>query len=56
MDDATHEHYSMFFVAEEGAMSRLQGLKEVIETRGLFSSFHSDRGSHDWHTPDVGER
>ncbi len=29
-------------------------MKEVIETRGLFPSFYSDRGSHDWHTPDAG--
>jgi transposase len=54
MDDATNEHYAMFFVAEEGTMSSLQGVKEVIESRGLFSSFYSDRGSHYWHTPEAG--
>jgi transposase len=54
MDDATSEHYSMFFVAEEGTASSLQGVKEVIESRGLFSSFYSDRGSHYWHTPEAG--
>lgn len=54
MDDATNEHYSMFFVAEEGTMSSLQGVKDVIESRGLFSSFYSDRGSHYWHTPEAG--
>lgn len=54
MDDATNEHYSMFFVAEEGTLSSLHGVKEVIETRGLFSSFYSDRGSHYWHTPEAG--
>jgi hypothetical protein len=26
----------------------------VIEARGLFSSFYSDRGSHYWHTPAAG--
>lgn len=54
MDDATSEHYSMFFVAEEGTMSSLHGVKDVIETRGLFSSFYSDRGSHYWYTPEAG--
>ena len=31
MDDATSEHYSMFFVEEEGTQSSFQGVKEVIE-------------------------
>jgi len=50
MDDATNEHYSMFFVEQEGTASSLQGVREVIEARGLFSSFYSDRGSHYWRT------
>lgn len=54
MDDATNEHYSMFFVEEEGTMSSFQGVQEVIEKRGLFASFYSDRGSHYWHTPEAG--
>lgn len=54
MDDATSEHYAMFFVAQEGTHSSLQGVREVIEARGLFSSFYSDRGSHYWHTPEAG--
>ena len=54
MDDATSEHYSMFFVAEEGTQSSFRGVREVIEARGLFSSFYSDRGSHYWHTPEAG--
>jgi hypothetical protein len=54
MDDATSEHYSMFFVDEEGTQSSLQGVHEVIDQRGLFSSFYSDRGSHYWHTPEAG--
>ena len=53
MDDATSEHYSMFFVAEEGTASSFRGVREVIEARGLFSSFYSDRGSHYWHTPEA---
>jgi transposase len=54
MDDATSEHYSMFFVEEEGTASSFQGVQEVIEERGLFASFYSDRGSHYWHTPEAG--
>lgn len=54
MDDATNEHYSMFFCAEEGTISSLQGVKDVVEKRGLFCSFYSDRGSHYWHTPEAG--
>ncbi len=54
MDDATSEHYSMFFVEEEGTASSFAGVQEVIAARGLFSSFYSDRGSHYWLTPDAG--
>jgi transposase len=54
MDDATNEHYSMFFVPEEGTASSFQGVREVIVSRGLFSSLYTDRGSHYWHTPEAG--
>ena len=54
MDDATSEHYSMFFCEEEGTASSFQGVHDVIEAHGLFSSFYSDRGSHYWHTPEAG--
>lgn len=54
MDDATNEHYSMFFVQEEGTASSFKGVREVIEKHGLFSSFYSDRGSHYWYTPKAG--
>ena len=54
MDDATNEHYSMFFCDEEGTASSFQGVKETITNRGLFSSFYSDRGSHYWYTPEAG--
>lgn len=54
MDDATNEHYSMFFVEEEGTSSSFAGVKEVVLSRGLFCSFYSDRGSHYWHTPEAG--
>ena len=54
MDDATSEIYSAFFVDEEGTMSSMRGVKEVIESKGIFCSFYSDRGSHYWHTPKAG--
>jgi hypothetical protein len=54
MDDATSEHYSMFFCGGEGTASSFCGVHDVIAARGLFSSFYSDRGSHYWHTPEAG--
>ena len=54
MDDATNEHYAMAFVEEESTASSFQGVEQVIERRGLFSSFYSDRGSHYWRTPEAG--
>jgi transposase len=56
MDDATSELYSAFFVEEEGTMSSFQGLREVIETQGLFSSRYTDRGSHYWYTEAAGSK
>lgn len=53
MDDATNEHYSMFFVEEEGTASSLRGVHEVVAAHGLFSALYSDRGSHYWHTPEA---
>jgi len=54
MDDATGEHYSMFFVDEEGTASSFRGVGETIERHGLFSSLYTDRGSHYWLTPEAG--
>ena len=54
MDDATSEIYSAFFVEQEGTWSSFQGVKEVIENKGLFCSFYTDRGSHYWVTDKVG--
>lgn len=54
MDGATNEHGPMFFVDEEGTQSSSWGVREVIEARGLFSAFYSDRGSHYWSTPEAG--
>jgi len=54
MDDATNEHYSMFFVEEEGTTSSFQGVRDVVVHKGLFSSLYTDRGSHYWLTPKEG--
>jgi transposase len=52
-DDADTEHYSMFFVEEEGTESSFQGVKETIEKQGVFCSFYTDRGTHYWYTPEA---
>ena len=54
LDDATTEIYAAFFVEEEGTLSSLRGLQEVIGTKGLFSSLYADRGSHYWYTEEAG--
>jgi transposase len=54
LDDATSELYSTFFVEEKGTMSSFQGLRDVIEAKGLFSSLYTDRGSHYWYTAEAG--
>ncbi len=54
MDDATNEHYSMFFVSEEGTASSFRGVRDVILRKGVFSSLYTDRGSHYWFTPKEG--
>jgi hypothetical protein len=54
MDDATNEHYSMFFEEEEGTTSSFRGVRDVIVLKGLFGSLYTDRGSHYWLTPKEG--
>lgn len=54
IDDATSEVYSAYLVDEEGTMTVLVGLKDIIEREGLFCSFYTDRGSHFFHTPKAG--
>lgn len=56
MDDATNEHYSMFFVDEEGTASSFQGVRDVIESHGIFSCLYTDRASHYWLTLETGGR
>ena len=56
MDDATSAITSIFLCEEEGTASSFRGLSETIRTHGLFSSFYTDRGSHDFITPKAGAK
>jgi hypothetical protein len=44
LDDATSEIYYAQLVEEESTRTVMAGLREVIETQGLFCSLYSDRG------------
>ena len=56
LDDATSEIYYAQLVEEESTRTVMAGLREVIETRGLFCALYSDRGSHFFVTPKAGEK
>lgn len=55
LDDATSEIYYAQLVEEESTRTVMQGVREVIERKGLFCSLYSDRGSHFFSTPKAGE-
>lgn len=54
LDDATSKITSAFLVDQEGTLSSMRGIRETIESYGIFCSFYTDRGSHYWHTPEAG--
>lgn len=54
LDDATSKITSAFLVEEEGTLSSMRGIRETIETYGVFCSLYTDRGSHYWLTPEAG--
>ena len=54
MDDATGAIYSAFLTHEEGTASTFRGLAETFGAQGLPLSLYTDRGSHYFHTPEVG--
>ncbi len=56
LDDATSEIYYAQLVVEESTRTVMAALREVIETRGLFCSLYSDRGSHFFVTTKAGEK
>jgi hypothetical protein len=55
LDDATGEIYYAQLVEEESTRTVLAALRDVIQTKGLFCSLYSDRGSHLFVTPKAGE-
>ncbi len=56
LDDATSEIYYAQLVEEESTRTVMSGLREVIETKGLFCALYSDRGSHFFVTTKAGEK
>jgi hypothetical protein len=54
LDDANSEIYYAQLVEEESTVTVMEGLREVIERKGVFCAVYSDRGSHFWLTPKVG--
>ena len=54
LDDATGEALYGAFVPEEDTRTCLRALQAVLESRGLFSEFYTDRGSHFVRTPVAG--
>ena len=55
MDDATGEIGHAQLVDEESTRTVMTGIREVVETKGIFCSMYSDRASHFWLTPKAGE-
>jgi hypothetical protein len=55
LDDATSEIYYAQLVEEESTRSVMAGLRQVIESKGVFCALYSDRGSHFFVTPKAGE-
>src|SRR5689334_7340805 len=55
LDDATNEIYYPQLVEEESTRTVMAGLRDVIETKGLFCALCSDRESHFFVTPKAGE-
>jgi transposase len=56
LDDATSEIYYAQLVEEESTRTVMEGLRAVIENKGLFCALYSDRGSHFFVTPKAGEK
>jgi transposase len=54
-DDATSRIYYAQLVEQESTRTVLRALRQVVEEQGLFCSLYSDRASHFWLTPKVGE-
>ncbi len=55
LDDATSEIYHAQLVDAESTRTVMAGIREVVETKGIFCSLYSDRASHFFQTPKAGE-
>lgn len=55
MDDATSEICYARLVEAESTRTVMEGIRQVIETKGVFCSLYSDRAGHFFHTPKAGE-
>ena len=55
LDDATNEIYYAQLVVEESTRTVMEALREVVKTKGWFSSIYSDRASHFFKTPKAGQ-
>ena len=55
LDDATSGIDYAQLVAAESTRTVMTGIREVVETKGIFCSLYSDRASHFWLTPKAGE-
>jgi transposase len=56
LDDATSEIYYAQLVEEESTRTVMEGLRRVVESKGLFCALYSDRGSHFFVTAKAGEK
>jgi len=55
LDDATSEIYYAQLVDQESTRTVMAAIRNVVETKGWFSSLYSDRASHFFRTPKAGE-
>lgn len=55
LDDADSEICYARLVEAESTRSCMEGIRQVIETKGIFCSLYTDRAGHFFHTPKAGE-
>jgi hypothetical protein len=55
LDDATSEICYARLVEAESTRTVMEGIRQVIETKGIFCSLYTDRASHFFQTPKAGE-
>lgn len=55
MDDATSEICYARLVEAESTRTVMEGIRQVVETKGVFCSLYTDRAGHFFHTPKAGE-